>query len=77
MSGRDAAVAAAAATFDDGRYAAALAELVTYRTESRDGGRPEGRAGGRCSVPRPAGRPNITRPHRSDDVSREYTHSSG
>ena len=41
MSGRDAAVAAAAAAFDDGRYAAALAELVTYRTESRDAGRPE------------------------------------
>ena len=40
MSGRTEAVAAAARAFDDGRFRAALAELVAYRTESQGGGIP-------------------------------------
>jgi len=41
VSGRAQAVAAAARAFDDGRYRAALAELVAYRTESQGDGIPQ------------------------------------
>jgi len=40
MSARAQAVAAAAGAFDDGRYLAALADLVTYRSESQGDGEP-------------------------------------
>ncbi len=40
MSGRDAAIAAAAGAFDAGRYRDTLAELVTFRSESQGGGIP-------------------------------------